>query len=289
MANRTEKISFGSSPRVRGKLKQRFRIWTRGRIIPARAGQTPERRRPERRRPDHPRACGANARQRDCCRAIYGSSPRVRGKPLPDRRIYGRVRIIPARAGQTVSASTYDVGTSDHPRACGANADNGQTVATRNGSSPRVRGKLVQVVDYPRHGRIIPARAGQTETGKTRGAGMPDHPRACGANADAKPRAEQSNGSSPRVRGKLVSGGTPENRERIIPARAGQTGRGRTHGTPTPDHPRACGANDTVDVLAALVDGSSPRVRGKPVPPAARPLRGRIIPARAGQTASGTR
>ena len=72
------------------------------RIIPARAGQTPERNPRERSGPDHPRACGANGRPSEPVRADAGSSPRVRGKrPALGHPPIAR-RIIPARAGQTV-------------------------------------------------------------------------------------------------------------------------------------------------------------------------------------------
>ena len=92
----------GSSPRVRGKLKQRFRIWKRG--------------------SDHPRACGANVERlrRPCIAA--GSSPRVRGKPVSWPATHCTDRIIPARAGQTLVPFWFPVSDTDHPRACGANS-----------------------------------------------------------------------------------------------------------------------------------------------------------------------
>ena len=112
---------YGSSPRVRGKLKQRFRIWKRGRIIPARAGQTL--------RPDdvagpdadHPRACGANRSKGSQITGHSGSSPRVRGKLPGIPGIALVARIIPARAGQTSCSSVFRCRRTDHPRACGAN------------------------------------------------------------------------------------------------------------------------------------------------------------------------
>ena len=73
--------------------------------------------------------------------------------------------------------------------------------------------------------------------------------------------------------------------ERIIPAHAGQTTSRTRTACSTPDHPRACGANQISVVIPFDVNGSSPRMRGKPVLAIVRHLRVRIIPAHAGQTA----
>ena len=70
-----------------------------------------------------------------------GSSPRVRGKR---RAVFGRsfrVRIIPARAGQTRFRSSFSNALPDHPRACGANFGVAAVKMAADGSSPRVRGK----------------------------------------------------------------------------------------------------------------------------------------------------
>ena len=92
----------GSSPRMRGKLRDSYPQWASKRIIPAHAGQTGRFHPHERRRPDHPRACGANRTVLIPLTIGPGSSPRMRGKlhaPLPTPR---DSRIIPAHAGQTV-------------------------------------------------------------------------------------------------------------------------------------------------------------------------------------------
>ena len=94
--------SAGSSPRVRGKrpcvgIGRRPR-----RIIPARAGQTMIVRIGLMTVSDHPRACGANMGMTEKLKDKYGSSPRVRGKRGGVYSLSWRLRIIPARAGQTV-------------------------------------------------------------------------------------------------------------------------------------------------------------------------------------------
>ena len=106
----------------------------------------------------------------------------MRGKLARHLDSGGVHRIIPARAGQTASLMLAKVEGTDHPRACGANLPKEQNVATDPGSSPRVRGKLVEFGERAKLLRIIPARAGQTYDKTSPNRLHPDHPRACGAN-----------------------------------------------------------------------------------------------------------
>ena len=234
--------------------------------------------------PDHPRACGANCGCCCGCWLVCGSSPRVRGKPAGSCRVPPRLRIIPARAGQTRPDTCPLLGRSDHPRACGANLTPTGSNMVGLGSSPRVRGKpldlLVAVVDL----RIIPARAGQTRHSMRRIPAIADHPRACGANAAYFCTVALESGSSPRVRGKQLRGLHGGHHLRIIPSRAGQTRPPSWWSSRTPDHPRACGANARSHSTTRSASGSSPRVRGKPIPTQCGSANMRIIPARAGQT-----
>ena len=73
----------------------------RGRIIPARAGFTPERFGAKLPLQDHPRSRGVYVNAFGTADAISGSSPLARG--LPYRKVWfaARRRIIPARAGFT--------------------------------------------------------------------------------------------------------------------------------------------------------------------------------------------
>ena len=234
----------GSSPRVRGKLVRVLGRVALGRIIPARAGQTVALLSAANAPPDHPRACGANPPRMASANRGGGSSPRVRGKlhRFPLRSF--RVRIIPARAGQTDAYRIDDYEHPDHPRACGANGQHHTTPGSATGSSPRVRGKLDPAHVYALYRRIIPARAGQTTLVRVVHALIPDHPRACGANDITHINGSTFIGSSPRVRGK--------------------------HGRALVRRERAA--------------GSSPRVRGKPPALVDKSGGLRIIPARAGQT-----
>ena len=208
---------------MRGKLPTfAYRAFHR-RIIPAHAGQTWTTCGRVCGVPDHPRACGANAAIFCTVDGICGSSPRMRGKRCHILHGGWYMRIIPAHAGQTGTIDGERRHSSDHPRACGANATSVMPRSMMAGSSPRMRGKPGAVAGLVVPQRIIPAHAGQTPGSRPKVAWRPDHPRACGANITRLYLAPYAYGSSPRMRGKPAddSGHTIE--IRIIPAHAGQT------------------------------------------------------------------
>ena len=70
--------------------------------------------------------------------------------------------IIPADAGSTAPGMPTGVSVEDHPRGCGEHlvADNPREYV--EGSSPRMRGARVQLIEWAPQGRIIPADAGST-------------------------------------------------------------------------------------------------------------------------------
>ena len=274
----------GSSPRMRGKrcVGRVQHPWPR--IIPAHAGQTRRDISTSGRSPDHPRACGANAWSPVYGRQDAGSSPRMRGKLHQVQRATHADRIIPAHAGQTRARSRRPYPPTDHPRACGANFSTTVLSCVLFGSSPRMRGKLGQIIKTETRNRIIPAHAGQTHGGVIVAVPSTDHPRACGANPNTVIPVTATAGSSPRMRGKHAVAGAARRVVRIIPAHAGQTS-GLTYPMPSvADHPRACGANFRVREVVDAYAGSSPRMRGKRLHKRHRGKPVRIIPAHAGQT-----
>ena len=111
-----------------------------------------------------------------------------------------------------------------------------------------------------------------------------DHPRTCGANEPCRSWAAPCGGSSPHMRGKLLSGGLSGALNRIIPAHAGQTAAAHHCHHHCADHPRTCGANAGMVLGMIIASGSSPHMRGK-LSDAPNNLRlDWIIPAHAGQT-----
>ncbi len=269
---------------MRGKLARAFTRNVSARIIPAHAGQTLPWLLRGSRRPDHPRTCGANRVVAHAAGLVVGSSPHMRGKPFNNALLELERRIIPAHAGQTNTFVFSLPACTDHPRTCGANGPFWYVVMFVSGSSPHMRGKLVVRSAIITSLRIIPAHAGQTPNASLRRFQPTDHPRTCGANPSIVAVLAAASGSSPHMRGKLASCHYDVTFRRIIPAHAGQTG-GRVLGVLTaPDHPRTCGANASPVTSRVNSAGSSPHMRGKPLPrdPRQGPLR--IIPAHAGQT-----
>ena len=211
----------------------------------------------------------------------------MRGKQEPFDGLGGAVRIIPAHAGQTHRGWLENWTTTDHPRACGANGSYSGCESSKSGSSPRMRGKHLDWNRSDLAFRIIPAHAGQTWSTELDSPLRSDHPRACGANITLSDMSGVPYGSSPRMRGKLFFSIRPATVFRIIPAHAGQTCVSGFCSGGLSDHPRACGANLSIRWNKTIVDGSSPRMRGKQQGALrARDAR-RIIPAHAGQTSVG--
>ena len=212
-----------------------------GGIIPARAGFTispfPGRRRGE----DHPRSRGVYPVTWWGPCSTWGSSPLARGLLRSIRGQYRGAGIIPARAGFTATGTTAPYSDTDHPRSRGVYRRPAALRMPTAGSSPLARG-LRQRGLHAAVGRgIIPARAGFTGDITAVGARMRDHPRSRGVYAaDAEHRLCE-HGSSPLARGLPTEFCPTDDGGRIIPARAGFTGRQMTASRPRMDHPRSRG------------------------------------------------
>ena len=171
----------------------------------------------------HPRACGENESFHVFVVPLFGSSPRVRGKP---RWLFSdmlRTGLIPARAGKTRVWFKRYAGYWAHPRACGENRPGRVRPARQPGSSPRVRGKRLCLESALTVARLIPARAGKTIWELNPALRHQAHPRACGENYKSVQAFNVSAGSSPRVRGKQRATASLISSPRLIPARAGKT------------------------------------------------------------------
>ena len=277
-------IRRGSSPRVRGKPVHGGHPHTVTRLIPACAGKT---------FPDpaktsipaaHPRVCGENPFPSRRAPHVAGSSPRVRGKPLPVAQGPPRGGLIPACAGKTRGAGLQVQDGPAHPRVCGENAGGDHVEALPAGSSPRVRGKHDDLAAGLDPSGLIPACAGKTEPTTTRFSSGSAHPRVCGENQAALHGAQAVGGSSPRVRGKPSSRARSAHDSGLIPACAGKTPARCGQAALPPAHPRVCGENANGTQWQGIADGSSPRVRGKRGDGPAVLVEAGLIPACAGKT-----
>ena len=87
----------------------------------------------------------------------------MRGKRVIMRPAKTRLRNIPAYAGKTAVCPLAPPPLSEHPRVCGENGEVFTLVEAKDGTSPRMRGKLPLADWFRLHPRNIPAYAGKTD------------------------------------------------------------------------------------------------------------------------------
>ena len=154
----------------------------------------------------------------------------------------------------------------DHPRSRGVYKPSEAEPQLVAGSSPLARGLPHSHTGGRIVGRIIPARAGFTRSLQPAVTRHTDHPRSRGVYGPLPSPPLAGTGSSPLARGFTSTGCGP--------------------GRPPRDHPRSRGVYTAVQGVRTPVAGSSPLARGlldlQPRPG----IIERIIPARAGFTAS---
>ncbi len=171
-----------------------------------------------------------------------GSSPRVRGTRPQCLRQFSGGRFIPACAGNAQISPVPMWIVAVHPRVCGERPAMYRDAHFAVGSSPRVRGTRVQC-------------------GAARNLATV-HPRVCGERETVYQLVCRALGSSPRVRGTQSRDIPRRQSRRFIPACAGNA----TSGSPSTQinsvHPRVCGERITSQSGDAILNGSSPRVRG---------------------------
>ena len=275
---------MGSSPRMRGTRSERRRHSQVRGIIPAYAGNTVASLPPCSCCWDHPRVCGEHRAVPEPLVRDGGSSPRMRGTLGFARFHTLDAGIIPAYAGNTVSAWLVPCSIRDHPRVCGEHLDTIASQLRLAGSSPRMRGTPDVRPSRRTRAGIIPAYAGNTFLSKLSAVGLRDHPRVCGEHHDYSRRAYPLVGSSPRMRGTHEIDRNAGRKPGIIPAYAGNTTAIGAWANQQRDHPRVCGEHFSRTDLRWTLAGSSPRMRGtRDIHPNETGAKG-IIPAYAGNT-----
>ena len=232
-----------SSPRGRGKQDQSPRTHPTPRLIPAWAEKTAAAPGPESQPRAHPRAGGENVAAASTWGGNAGSSPHGRGKRNQPRRAHPAGRLIPARAGKTSHGPDHRLASTAHPRAGGENDHENILTIPQKGSSPRGRGKPIDLARITERGGLIPARAEKTKKPDASAAITQAHPRAGGENRLTWTGRTLAPGSSPRGRGKLRRHPRRKDQARLIPARAGITSSISPTSWPTWAHPRAGGEN----------------------------------------------
>ena len=152
------------------------------------------------------------------------------------------------------------------------------------GSSPRMRGALVDGILGVIWIRIIPADAGSTYGLRASKPIEKDHPRGCGEHKNWDGKSAPPDGSSLRMRGAPADYQQRPNCTGIIPADAGSTEYGNSPEAEAEDHPRGCGEHLPMRYYRMLRAGSSPRMRGALTLVYDGSVHGGIIPADAGST-----
>ena len=131
---------MGSSPHVRGALRQNTAHAHACGIIPACAGSTAFKSMSSPLRRDHPRMCGEHPIRLTMFQTQSGSSPHVRGALSVLCSSVLTAGIIPACAGSTMVTAAAHPRCRDHPRMCGEHQGQHVQHPRVSGSSPHVRG-----------------------------------------------------------------------------------------------------------------------------------------------------
>ena len=191
---------------------------------------------------------------------------------------------IPASAGQPSNSSVLYWYAEVYPRECGAAAAERAATRARLGLSPRVRGSHGRGEQHDKHGRSIPASAGQPPRRRSISARSTVYPRECGAASTQPLKMRFRLGLSPRVRGspapKCSSNSVMTG---SIPASAGQPNHFVRSSVIHQVYPRECGAAKSCSASSEPCRGLSPRVRGSHPTSVTNQDCRRSIPASAGQ------
>ena len=209
-------VHAGSPPRMRGKDFTWSFASVKLRITPACAGKRIKLRKRH-------SICGEKLADEYPDQAARGSPPRVRGKGRKNRIPFASPRITPAYAGKRIKLRKRHSICGDHPRACGEKVVPKGSDARPHGSPPRVRGKVIQHLCACTHCGITPAHAGKRMKSGSSWMNWWDHPRVCGEKFQLFAMVLDTEGSPPRMRGKVCADVIVHIQPGITPAYAGKS------------------------------------------------------------------
>ena len=253
----------GLSPRGRGKPRTRQRKNWLPRSIPAWAGETVGVRGRPGALPVYPRVGGGNSSAMLTGNGSGGLSPRGRGKRSSTAWVRDRRRSIPAWAGETTRLNMSITRSTVYPRVGGGNPEGRQIPRWRWGLSPRGRGKQALGGPAASYAGSIPAWAGETPVGIAVNDPVEVYPRVGGGNPPSLSMPLPGKGLSPRGRGKQDQAIIQAQEDGSIPAWAGETASRKRRRTPWRVYPRVGGGNVYCPLIVLILNGLSPRGRGK--------------------------
>ena len=178
----------------------------------------------------------------EACR--HGSSPQARGTPDGAISGRGRLRFIPAGAGNTLNLCSEARISTVHPRRRGEHALKQGASKVGAGSSPQARGTLYSCRSCIVWARFIPAGAGNTQQYPQKLTLAAVHPRRRGEHIAGLLRVTRSIGSSPQARGTQGRICCFLGSCRFIPAGAGNTAPLCVSISALTVHPRRRGEHD---------------------------------------------
>ena len=258
----TSRLVLGLSPRVRGNRRFHRRAGSLVRSIPACAGEPA----PTAPWPDecrvYPRVCGGTLQLHQRRRLVCGLSPRVRGNRSRTGQKRGRIRSIPACAGEPTDDPPHTSAFAVYPRVCGGTWFSLVVSLVVSGLSPRVRGNQRTRRSWTGRRGSIPACAGEPPAPSARSPTPTVYPRVCGGTSCSARIANPVVGLSPRVRGNQWASNRLPQSSGSIPACAGEPITNWSKTRTDPVYPRVCGGTHRRPAAYFCIRGLSPRVRG---------------------------
>ena len=149
-----------------------------------------------------------------------------------------------------------------HPRRCGEHLRHDLDYGDTTGSSPQVRGTLLETGTQILPSGLIPAGAGNISAADTRGSARRAHPRRCGEHWARTSRTGGTGGSSPQVRGTCTTEPESGLLLGLIPAGAGNMSPPGDSSPCTEAHPRRCGEHSDLQQHAVRSNGLIPAGAG---------------------------
>ena len=213
----------------------------------------------------YPHACGETDGARHWVTRLLGLSPRMRGNPCLRLWSLCQAGSIPTHAGKPNGTAGKDHGDKVYPHACGETYGEIETIVTRCGLSPRMRGNLVVVAGPDSHFGSIPTHAGKPLSGSLIAAAVMVYPHACGETILPAPTRGIRLGLSPRMRGNHNFGLGSVAGFGSIPTHAGKPRSSISYIIRTGVYPHACGETRLSLLRPEHEKGLSPRMRGNPL------------------------